>query len=162
MDLHDLRMNSPPWPPIGSPAQNGKEDDKESVSGDWVDKVMVKRHDTASREENPVGQWEVDSRQFPEMFYQSSFRDPSKVYPEQLYNKSPTNKKDSQEYEAQRNRCETGSTDGSDELEAGTSDSSEPDLLWQSSIPRMSSLPNVLGSKTKKTNPRALKSTETR
>ncbi|KAJ6397449.1 hypothetical protein OIU77_018458 [Salix suchowensis] len=57
------------------------------------------------------------------------------------------------------------STDDSDELEAATSDSSEPDLLWQSNIPRMTSLPNpnVLGSKTKKTtNPRGFKSTGTR
>ncbi|CAK7340594.1 unnamed protein product [Dovyalis caffra] len=164
LDPQDLIMYSPPWPLATSPSLSGKEDDKESVSGDWVDKVMVNRLDAASRAENPAGQWEVDGRQLPETFYQSYARDPSKIYPEQPY-KSPSNTKDNQEYDAQRGRFEMASTDDSDELEAGTSDSSEPDLLWQSSIPRMTSLPNpnVLGSKTKKTvNPRGFKSTETR
>ena len=157
-------MYSPPWLPASSPSMSGKEDDRESVSGDWVDKVMVNRLDSANRDENPAGQWEVDSRQSPEMFYQSYARDPSKIYPEQPYKSSP-NTRDSQEYDAQRGRFEMASTDESDELEVATSDSSEPDLLWQSNIPRMSSLPNpnVLGSKTKKTtNPRGFKSTETR
>ncbi|KAJ6775406.1 hypothetical protein OIU79_018552 [Salix purpurea] len=125
---------------------------------------MVNRLDAARRDENPAGQWEVDSRQLPGMFYQIHARDPSKIYPEQPY-KSPPNTKDSQEYDAQRSRFEMASTDDSDELEAATSDSSEPDLLWQSNIPRMTSLPNpnVLGSKTKKTtNPRGFKSTGTR
>ena len=152
MDPQDLIMYSPPWSSAGSPALSGKEDDKESVSGDWVDKVMVNRLDAARRDENPAGQWEVDSRRLPGMFYQINSRDPSKIYPEQPY-KSPPNTKDSQEYDAQRSRFEMASTDDSDELEAATSDSSEPDLLWQSNIPRMTSLPNpnVLGSKTKKT-----------
>ncbi|KAJ6737679.1 KINESIN-LIKE PROTEIN KLP-3 [Salix viminalis] len=164
LDPQDLILYSPPWSSAGSPALSGKEDDKESVSGDWVDKVMVNRLDAARRDENPAGQWEVDSRQLPGMFYQIHARDPSKIYPEQPY-KSPPNTKDSQEYDAQRSRFEMASTDDSDELEAATSDSSEPDLLWQSNIPRMTSLPNpnVLGSKTKKTaNPRGFKSTGTR
>ncbi|KAJ6354181.1 hypothetical protein OIU76_003096 [Salix suchowensis] len=164
LDPQDLILYSPTWSSAGSPALSGKEDDKESVSGDWVDKVMVNRLDAARRDENPAGQWEVDSRQLPGMFYQIHARDPSKIYPEQPY-KSPPNTKDSQEYDAQRSRFEMASTDDSDELEAATSDSSEPDLLWQSNIPRMTSLPNpnVLGSKIKKTtNPRGFKSTGTR
>ncbi|KAB5556180.1 hypothetical protein DKX38_007089 [Salix brachista] len=164
LDPQDLIIYSPPWSSAGSPALSGKEDDKESVSGDWVDKVMVNRLDAARRDENPAGQWEVDSRQLPGMFYQIHARDPSKIYPEQPY-KSPPNTKDSQEYDAQRSKFEIASTDDSDELEAATSDSSEPDLLWQSNIPRMTSLPNpnVLGSKTKKTTiPRGFKSTGTR
>ncbi|KAJ6354182.1 hypothetical protein OIU76_003096 [Salix suchowensis] len=163
LDPQDLILYSPTWSSAGSPALSGKEDDKESVSGDWVDKVMVNRLDAARRDENPAGQWEVDSRQLPGMFYQIHARDPSKIYPEQPY-KSPPNTKDSQEYDAQRSRFEMASTDDSDELEAATSDSSEPDLLWQSNIPRMTSLPNpnVLGSKIKKTtNPRGFKSTGT-
>ncbi|KAJ6380350.1 hypothetical protein OIU76_016920 [Salix suchowensis] len=164
LDPQDLIMYSPPWPIASSHSMSAKEDDRESVSSDWVDKVMMNRLDSANRDENPAGQWEVDSRQSPEMFYQSYARDPSKIYPEQPY-KSPPNTRDSQEYDAQRGRFEIASTDESDELEAATSDSSEPDLLWQSNIPRMSSLPNpnVLGSKTKKTAyPRGFKSTETR
>ncbi|KAJ6434549.1 hypothetical protein OIU84_018126 [Salix udensis] len=164
LDPQDLIMYSPPWPIASSHSMSAKEDDRESVSSDWVDKVMMNRLDSANRDENPAGQWEVDSRQSPEMFYQSYARDPSKIYPEQPY-KSPPNTRDSQECDAQRGRFEIASTDESDELEAATSDSSEPDLLWQSNIPRMSSLPNpnVLGSKTKKTAyPRGFKSTETR
>ncbi|KAB5529177.1 hypothetical protein DKX38_019258 [Salix brachista] len=164
LDPQDLIMYSPPWPIASSHSMSAKEDDRESVSSNWVDKVMMNRLDSANRDENPTGQWEVDSRQSPEMFYQSYARDPSKIYPEQPY-KSPPNTRDSQECDAQRGRFEIASTDESDELEAATSDSSEPDLLWQSNIPRMSSLPNpnVLGSKTKKTTyPRVFKSTETR
>lgn len=164
LDLHDFRMNSPPWPHVGSPAQNGKEEDKESASGDWVDKVMVNRHDSVNGDENLLGQWELDSRQLPEPFYEGYARDPSKIYPEQPYNNksSHSNNKDNQEYDAQSRRSDVISTDGSDELEAGTSDSSEPDLLWQSNIPRMSSLPTVLGSKPKKINAKPMKRPETK
>ena len=149
LDLNDLRSNSPPWPPVGVPAQNGKEDDKESAYGDWVDKVMVNRLYIVSEEENLLGQWELESRQLPEPFYQEFVPDPSKIYPEQPYtDKSPTK---IQEYEAQSRRFDAISTDGSEEIEALTSDSSEPDLLWQSNLPRTSGLPNGLGPKPKKT-----------
>ncbi|KAJ9180309.1 hypothetical protein P3X46_008573 [Hevea brasiliensis] len=161
LDLNDLQMKSPSCPPFGSPAQNGKEDDKESACGDWVDKVMVNRHDNIGEEENLLGQWELDSRQLPEPFYQGYVRDPLKIYPEQPHNnRSPTaNNKDNQEFDARSRRFDVMSTD-SDELEAGTSDCSEPDLLWQSNLPRVSSLPNGLGSKPKKTNSKALKRPE--
>ncbi|KAF2288288.1 hypothetical protein GH714_005823 [Hevea brasiliensis] len=161
LDLNDLQMKSPSCPPFGSPAQNGKEDDKESACGDWEDKVMVNRHDNIGEEENLLGQWELDSRQLPEPFYQGYVRDPLKIYPEQPHNnRSPTaNNKDNQEFDARSRRFDVMSTD-SDELEAGTSDCSEPDLLWQSNLPRVSSLPNGLGSKPKKTNSKALKRPE--
>ncbi|KAF2288306.1 hypothetical protein GH714_005900 [Hevea brasiliensis] len=135
LDLNDLQMKSPSCPPFGSPAQNGKEDDKESA---WV-----------------------TGRQLPEPFYQGYVRDPLKIYPEQPHNnRSPTaNNKDNQEFDARSRRFDVMSTD-SDELEAGTSDCSEPDLLWQSNLPRVSSLPNGLGSKPKKTNSKALKRPE--
>ncbi|KAF5746715.1 kinesin-4-like [Tripterygium wilfordii] len=164
LDPQDM-MNSPPWPPLGSHALSVKDDDKESASsGDWVDKVMVNKLDSLSRVENPVGHWEVlDNRQLPETFYQSVMLDSSKIYPEQPYNRYIMNKKDSQDYDVQRNRHETASTD--DELEAATSDCSEPDYLWQSNIPRSSSLligSGVSGPKTKKSNLRAPKVIETR
>ncbi|KAF2307287.1 hypothetical protein GH714_026108 [Hevea brasiliensis] len=165
LDLNDLRTKSPPWPPVGSPAQNENEEDKESASGDWVDKVMVNRHDNikSGDEENLLGQWELDSRQLPEPFYQGYAQDPSKIYPEQPFNNktSTANNKDNQEFDAQSRRSDVISTD-SDELEAGTSDSSEPDLLWKSNLPRESSLPNGLGSKPKKTNTKAIKRPETK
>ncbi|KAK2638424.1 hypothetical protein Ddye_026219 [Dipteronia dyeriana] len=38
LDPRDLLASSPPWPTIGIPVLNRKEEDRESVSGDWVDK----------------------------------------------------------------------------------------------------------------------------
>lgn len=148
LDINDLRTKSPPWPAVGSPAQNDKEEDKESACGDWVDKVMVNKHENLISEdhENLLGQWELDSRQLPEPFYHGYPRDPSK-------------NKDNQEFDAHSRRSDVISTD-SDELEAGTSDSSEPDLLWQSNLPRMRSLPNGLVSKPKKTTPKSIKRPE--
>ncbi|KDP23424.1 hypothetical protein JCGZ_23257 [Jatropha curcas] len=164
LDLQDLQMNSPTWPAVCGLAQNGKEDDKESASGDWVDKIMVNRHDNVSSDENLLGQWELDSRQLPEPFYEGYIRDPSKIYPEQPYStkSSRINNKDNQEYDVQSRRSDVLSTDGSEELEAGTSDSSEPDLLWQSNLPRMGNLTNAVGPKPKKSNLRPVKRQETK
>lgn len=161
LDLNDLQTKSPFWPPVGSPAQNGKEDDKESASGDWVDKVMVNRYDNGGGEENLLGQWELDSRQLPEPFYQGYNRDPSKIYPKQpCNNKNPTsNNKDNREFDAQSRRFEVISTD-SDELEITSSECSEPDLLWQSNLPRLSGIPNGLGSKPRKINVKAIRRPE--
>ncbi|KAJ8752479.1 hypothetical protein K2173_004767 [Erythroxylum novogranatense] len=161
-DPHDLRRNSPSWPPVGSPAQNGKEDDKESVSSHWVDKIMVNKHDATSKDENPMEHWEVDSRELPEAFYQKHNRGPSKIYPEQPYIKTPMDKRNFRDTEAHRTRYEMGSTDDSDDLEAATSDSSETDILWQSNLPTTSRIPKLPGPKTKKSNPKPSKGTETR
>ncbi|KAJ8772043.1 hypothetical protein K2173_027220 [Erythroxylum novogranatense] len=157
LDLHDLRRHSPPWTPIGTPAQNGKDDDKESISGDWVDQVMLNKHDGINKDENFSG-----LREFPETFYQKHSRGPSKIYLEQPYIRTPFNKRDNQVVEAQRSRSEMASTDDSDDLEAATSDSSDPDLLWQSNLPTMSSHPKIPGPNTKKSNPKPLKATEAR
>ncbi|CAN0914117.1 Kinesin-like protein KIN-14G [Linum grandiflorum] len=68
---------------------------------------------------------------------------------------------------SQRSRCEAMSTDGSDDLDAGTSDSSEAESTWQSNLPRItstSSLPSLTGtaSKLKKPSPRSIKTSEIR
>ncbi|KAB1206128.1 Kinesin-4 [Morella rubra] len=134
LDLQDILMNPPSWLPIGSsPELSGKEDDKNSVYGDWVDKIMVNKLENASRDENSAAHLEVDNRQLPhEMFGQSH-----------------------------NGRYEMA-TDDSDELEAATSDSSEPDVLSQLTLPKVTNIPNGVGSKTKKTNPRKAKSSESR
>ncbi|KAL3538236.1 hypothetical protein ACH5RR_001602 [Cinchona calisaya] len=67
LDLQDLLMNSPPWTPVGSPGL--KDEEKEAVSGDWVDKVMVNKQDSG-RSDNTLGSWEEESRQLPDTFYQ--------------------------------------------------------------------------------------------
>lgn len=161
LDLQDILMNSTSWLPVGSPGLNRKEDDKDSVSGDWVDKVMVNKHDSTNGNENPVDCWEVDKRQSPEMFGQSYIPVPSKIYPEQAFSNLMTKPKGSQDYDVPNGRYETA-TDDSDELEVATSDSSEQDMLWQPSLPKPTKIPNGLGSKTKKTNPKSAKSIESR
>ncbi|KAM6578696.1 hypothetical protein CsatB_030533 [Cannabis sativa] len=169
LDLQDVLMHSSSWPSVEStPDGNGKEDDKESVNSDWVDKIMVNKQDIINREENLVECWDVDSSQLTEMFGQNYLPDPSKIYPEQqqLNNKINGNKKESQDYDSQRsNRYEMAITDDSDDqLEAATSDSSEPDMLWQlNPPPKATGIPNGPGGpETRKTNPKPVRSTETR
>ncbi|XP_024030711.1 kinesin-like protein KIN-14F [Morus notabilis] len=167
LDPQDMLMHSSSWPSAEStPDPNGKEDDKESVSSDWVDKIMVNKHDNIiSREENLVECWDVDSSQLSEMFGQSYLPDPSKIYTENQLTKLNGNKKDSQDYDLQRsNRYEMATTDDSDDqLEAATSDSSEPDMLWQLNPPKATNIPNGLGGpQTRKTHPKPARSSETR
>ncbi|KAF8401402.1 hypothetical protein HHK36_012341 [Tetracentron sinense] len=162
-DLQELLMNSPPWPPVSSPGLNYlKEDEKEMGSGDWVDKVMVNKHDIVSRDENPLGCWEEDNKQLPELFYQRFLPDSSKIYPEQPYSKFMTSKNEIHNYDIQRNRFDMATTDESDELEAVTSDSSEPDLLWKFNLPQVTSISNGNGSKIKKPHLKPGKSPELR
>ncbi|XP_010245442.1 PREDICTED: kinesin-like protein KIN-14G [Nelumbo nucifera] len=160
-DLQEL-LNSPPWPPVNSPGLNfQKDDEKEACTGDWVDKVMVNKQETVNRNENPLGNWEGENGQLPGLFYQRYVPD-LKVYPEQLYSRMTTNKKESNYYDLQRSRFDMATTDDSDELEVATSDSSEPDLLWQFNLPKVTSIPNGAGSKIKKPHPKTAKSPELR
>lgn len=96
------------------------------------------------------------------MIYQRHSPDPSKIYSEQPFSKLSGNGKESQDNDVHRNRYETAATDEFDELEAATSDSSETDLLWQPNLPRVSSVPNGLGLKTKRPILKQVKSPETR
>ncbi|KAK2971892.1 hypothetical protein RJ640_013717 [Escallonia rubra] len=159
LDLQDLMMNSPTWPPVDSPGL--KADRKEAGLGDWVDKIMVNKQNGASRrDESPLGFWEDDNR-LPEMFYYKCTPDPSNIFPEPPLNKFLANRNSNQEYDVNRNRYEVATTDDSD-LDAATSDCSEPDFLWQLNVPKVSSIPNGLGSKFKRPSPRQAKSPEIR
>ncbi|KAK9136773.1 hypothetical protein Sjap_007367 [Stephania japonica] len=158
-DLQDLLINSPPWPPVNSPGLNfQKDDEKEMGSGEWVDKVMVNRQDSLSGD-NPLSLWEGENRQLPELFYQGYSLD-SRVYPEQPSKKFVRSKKDSHDFDIQRSRFDMATTDDSDELEVATSDSSEPELLWQFNLPKVTSIPNSIGSKIKKPQSKLAKSPE--
>ncbi|XP_058191331.1 kinesin-like protein KIN-14I [Rhododendron vialii] len=162
LDPQDFLMNSPPTPPVGSLAASLKEDEKSKPS-DWVDKIMLNRQSShIDIDVTLPGRWEEDNRQPPEMIYQRHSPDPSKIYSEQPFSKLSGNGKESQDNDVHRNRCETAATDESDELEAATSDSSETDLLWQHNLPRVSSVPNGLGLKTKRPILKQVKSPETR
>lgn len=159
LDPKDFQMNSPPWPPVNSPAS--REDDKESVSGDWVDKIMVNKQDGLSRSSSLRG-WEDETRHSSDLLYTKCSSDGSKVYPEQPINKVAANKKDSQDYEASRIQSEAGSMDDLDDVETATSDSSELEFPWQPNLQKVSQTPNGLGSKLKKPSPKQVKKPEIR
>lgn len=145
-DLDELLGNSPPWPPVSSPGQQEAEEDRDTGSGDWVDKVMVNKQEAARRVENPLGCWEAENGNMSDVFYQKYLSDSSKIYSEQSYNMFPA-----------ANQFDVATTDDLDELDAATSDSSEPDLLWQYSQSKLSNLANGIGSKTRKPNPKELR-----
>ncbi|PIA61220.1 hypothetical protein AQUCO_00300624v1 [Aquilegia coerulea] len=156
-DLQELLMNSPPWPPVNNSLGLNfrKEDEKDMGSGEWVDKVMVNKLDSVNRDDNPLGHVGGEN----ELFYQRHLSD-SRVYPEQLLSKLTTSRTESPVFEIQRSRFDMATTD--DELDVATSDSSEPDLLWQFNLPKTSSLPNGIGSKIKKPLPNLANSPDLR
>lgn len=57
---------------------------------------------------------------------------------------------------------DSNTTEDLDELDAGTSDSSEPDLLWQFNHSKLGSFSNGIGQNVKKTNTKQTKSPELR
>ncbi|KAK4378877.1 hypothetical protein RND71_000739 [Anisodus tanguticus] len=159
LDPKDFQRNSPPWPPANSPAS--REEDKESVSGDWVDKIMVNKQDGLSRCSSLRG-WEEETRLSPDLLHRKCSPDSSKVYPEQSVNRISGNKKDGQDYEASRTGSEAGSIDDFDDLEAATSESSELEYNWQPNVQKVSQTSNGPGSKLKKPSPKQVKKPEIR
>lgn len=149
-------MHSPPWPGAGSQRQKRKEEDKESVSGEWGDKMMVNRNDSLTSDDSLVGQWEAESKQSSPMLSPSYLSEPSKISLEHSF-KVTMHKKDSQDHD-------TASTDDSDDqVEVATSDSSEPDLHWQLNMPKTTGIPSRIGTKAKRsTQLRPAKTPETR
>ncbi|KAL8139162.1 hypothetical protein V2J09_005163 [Rumex salicifolius] len=145
-DLDELLRTSPPWPPVNSPGDTFREDDKETSSGEWVDKVMVNKLDAPATPDKPLPCWSTDNIRLPDSFYQEPFSDPSKLFPHQSFNMfSGTTQFDN--------------ADELDEIDAATSDSSEADLLWQfnhSKLPTQQS--NGFGSKTKRPTAKTAKS----
>ncbi|XP_038996449.1 kinesin-like protein KIN-14I [Hibiscus syriacus] len=135
--LDELLANSPPWPPVTSPTQNFRDDEKEPSSGEWVDKVMVNKQDAI-----PLGCWEAENGNLPNVFFQKYRQDSSEIYPHQ----SPYN------MFMGDNRFSMAANDDIDDLDAATSDTSEPDLLWQFNQSKLSSITNGIGigSKAKK------------
>ncbi|CAN1860092.1 Kinesin-like protein KIN-14F [Linum perenne] len=136
-DLDELLTSSPPWPPVTSPSQNYGEDEREVGSVGWVDKVMVNKQEAANRLESSLGTWEADNGLFPEAFYQKYLSDSnSKTQSQQPYNMFMGN----------------AGTDELDDLDAATtSDSSEPDLLWQFNQSKLTTIGSVMESKNKRT-----------
>ncbi|OMO82036.1 hypothetical protein COLO4_23295 [Corchorus olitorius] len=148
-DLDELLANSPPWPPVISPSQNFRDDDKELGSGEWVDKVMVNKQDAINRVGNPLGCWEAENGNLSDVFYQKYLQDSSKIYPDQSYNMFMGG-----------NRFNMAGGDDMDDLDAATSDSSEPDLLWQFNQSKLSSITNGIESKPKKPTSKSARNPE--
>ncbi|KAF4403444.1 hypothetical protein G4B88_008090 [Cannabis sativa] len=144
-DLDELLANSPSWPPVNSPGHNYVEEEKDMSSGEWVDKVMVNKQEVSRVESNPLGGcWGTDNGNLSDMLYQKYLPDSTKLYQDQSYNM----------FMGGNNRYNGSgvSTDEMDDLDAATSDSSEPDLLWQFNQTKLSGITNVIDSKTKKLN----------
>ncbi|KAJ4955678.1 hypothetical protein NE237_012461 [Protea cynaroides] len=147
LDPQELLMNSSQRPPASKHEQNfHKEDKKETGSEDWEDKVMVNKQELEYGDDKSLGSWDGENGQLPEHFSQKVLPD-SKVHLEQLYNRS---------------RFDMATAHDPDGLETATSQSSEPDFLWQCNNPDVTSIPNSVGSKIKKPQPKAHKSPEIR
>ncbi|PIM98481.1 Kinesin (KAR3 subfamily) [Handroanthus impetiginosus] len=143
VDLDELLGNSPTWPPVSSsPSQTNREDDREfSSSGEWVDKLMVNKQEPVCGLESPLTTWEPNNGNISDVIYQTYLSDSSKYYPDKSFGLFPSN-----------NQFDATITDDLDELDAGTSDSSEPDLLWQFNHSKLGSFSNDIGPKVQKPN----------
>ncbi|MBA0873316.1 hypothetical protein Goshw_000764 [Gossypium schwendimanii] len=150
LESRETLVNPSHWQPLGSPLSSSftNEDDRDSeASGDWVDKVMVNKHDNMSTR---PGKEVSNGQKLSDKFYQSYIPDPTKIYPEHSLNKMTTNKKGNRDFDDDSDR------------ESVTSDCSESDSV-SSSIPKIMSSPNMFASKQKKPQPKTTaKSTEIR
>nr|GLL42559.1 kinesin-like protein KIN-14I [Ipomoea trifida] len=150
-DLDELLGNSPPWPPVSSPGENYREDNKLVSSGEWVDKVMVNKQEPMQRMESPFGCWESEMGNMSDIFYQKYLTDSFKLLPKKSCNLFPDS-----------NHFDITAADDLDELDAATSDSSEPDLLWQFNHSKLGSFGNGMVSNVPKPNMKPMKSPEPR
>ncbi|XP_019428732.1 PREDICTED: kinesin-like protein KIN-14I isoform X2 [Lupinus angustifolius] len=147
-DFDEISANSPSWPPIKSPVPTYREDDRETVSGEWVDKVMVNKLDV-NKTESMLECWETDNGHISDVFYQKYLQDSSEVYSQQSYSMFLAG-----------NQFNISGSDSMDNLDAATSDSSEPDLLWQLNHSKLTTLAGENGSKARKLVSKSAKSPE--
>uniref|UniRef100_A0A0E0GEB3 Kinesin motor domain-containing protein n=1 Tax=Oryza nivara TaxID=4536 RepID=A0A0E0GEB3_ORYNI len=152
-DLQDLLASndSPSWPDSISRANFQMGEERETIGGEWIDKVVVNNN-------NSVGDWEGDSAALPDFFYQryhSGTRD-------KQYLRNNSRKKDGNEFEQQRPRFYSTNTDDSDDIDIATSDSSESDALWQFNVQSINSSISENGSKIKKPQTKLRESSDTR
>ncbi|KAK4482151.1 hypothetical protein RD792_009292 [Penstemon davidsonii] len=152
LDLDELLGNSPPWPPISNTCLNNEDDDGETCSGEWVDKLMVNKQDPNYGLKTPLNSWEPNNGNISDTFYQKYLSDPSKHYIEKSYGG----------LYSLNNRNDVNNIDDLDEFDAGTSDSSEPDLLWQFNHSKLGSFSNGIGSKVQEHNIKQAKSPNSR
>ncbi|KAL2941092.1 Kinesin-like protein KIN-14I [Bienertia sinuspersici] len=149
LDPNDLLSNSTNWPPLSA----NKAEKKILTSGDWMEKVILKQN-------------KVDRNRPIENLVAENMESSENCHPDDCTLKQPfdsleADKQDCQDIDSQLGMYDAITPDSIDELEIATSDSSEQD--FQVHLPRVASLPNGLGSKTKKPAPlKASKSPEKR
>ncbi|KAL0418862.1 UNVERIFIED_CONTAM: Kinesin-like protein KIN-14I [Sesamum radiatum] len=152
LDLDELLGNSPTWPSVNSPCQNNGDDERELISsGEWVDKLMVNKQDPVCGDENPLATWQPNNSNISDAIYQKYLSDSTKYYSDKSFGLYPAN-----------DQFDVNTTDDFDELDAGTSDSSEPDLLWQFNHSKLGGFSNGTGPKVQKPNIKQSKSPEFR
>ncbi|KAF8047964.1 hypothetical protein N665_2749s0007 [Sinapis alba] len=151
-EVEEITVNSPPWPPVASPGQTYREEDPSFGSSEWVDKVMVNnRQDEMRRVESLWGGGTTDngiSSILPEDFYRRDVSsDSSRIFSEHSYNIFMGNNNNS-----------------TDDVDAATSESSEPDLLWQynQAASKMSSTTSTLEPRPKKPVSKPIRSPQLR
>ncbi|XP_051142164.1 kinesin-like protein KIN-14I [Andrographis paniculata] len=144
-DLDELLgSNSPVWPPVSSPCLNNadNDEDREVVSGEWEDKLMVNKQDPIGMFPNRWG--DPNNDRVPDhLFNQRYFENPCSLANAQPFDHVKAN-------------------DDSDELDMGTSDSSEPDLLWHFNHSNLNTTPATISAKIDKPRPKQTKSPEIR
>ncbi|KAL1226259.1 Kinesin-like protein KIN-14I [Cardamine amara subsp. amara] len=126
-EVEEITVNSPPWPPVASPGQSYREEDRSFGSSEWVDKVMVNnRQDEMRRVESLWGDNGIG------ILPEDLSSDTSRIFSEHSYN------------------IFMGNNNSTDDVDAATSDSSEPDLLWQFNQSSKTTRSNINESKHKK------------
>lgn len=160
LDLHEMRrISSPPWPQVRN---NGKEDDKVSVSRVWVDKISMNINDSLTSDDSLVGQWEAESKQSSPKLSPTFLSEPSKICTDQS-----SQRKDNQDFDDLPRHgfdMPITTTDESDDHDIASSESSETDLHWPTHIPKPITVCSGLGIKAAKraTHLRTTKSLETK
>nr|XP_009784348.1 PREDICTED: kinesin-4 isoform X2 [Nicotiana sylvestris] len=150
-DLDELLGNSPSWPPVNSPCENYVGYDKDMGTGEWVDKVMVNKQDSINGVGKPFVCWESE-KGMSDVFAQKYRSESSKLLcQEKSSNLFPLS-----------DHFDITPADDLEEFDATTSDSSEPDLLWQFNNSKLNSFTNGNESQIQRPNAKHVKSPETR
>lgn len=109
---------------------------------------MVNKQDPIKEVENPIECWEENGT---DDFYQKYLSNASSIYSDKAYKLIQAS-----------NQLDIAVTDDLDELDAETSDSSEPDLLWQLNHSKLNGFTSGTGSKIQKQSPNQAKNAELR
>lgn len=133
---------------MDSPLSVVSMEEEKSVSGDWVDKVMVKSH------------LSEEGGHSPDISYQKNRRDTSKVHPEQSLSKVAVAAHRRKSLDDGSGRHQSETTDEGEELEIEASDCSDHDYQCQENGGKV----NGGGTKAKKPtqNQRQMKSPQSR